>query len=435
MYPGKLKKAGRVSDGVLSDLESADFYLSSSSTLEMDSSYSPMRSSPPGVMLPVRRRVSSDSRMEHSSLEERYGDVFDDEQDTTILPPTVSTFKVRQKALPPLPSSDELRTDLRKRLAEAREILQGTAMDDAEDGGSDPTTDDQENSASQRPPEPKSTATEAVDLDSPNSASSQGWYQLQGLNVLDTMTLAIRAAKMYYTAHEQPARLAAIRSERRLRQDLYAVLDVLKRMAIRNFGGGIKQTERTVMVAWIDGVEDLLRQEVTLEAKETQEWQAWSWMHGDWTNREREREWLFLNSFASNRELLPPWTSLDDASELPTMFLETLRNGLWLVCAHNDMVRKSRRQFGQITKYHLDTMKPYRCADNLRYWIKAAELRWEIVLQIDVLGVVYGRGDEVWKQFDAEILRWCKKVREEIMEECAGKASQAAENSHEEREK
>ncbi|KAI9786786.1 MAG: hypothetical protein M1816_007793 [Peltula sp. TS41687] len=435
MYPGKRKKVARVSDGALSDLEYSGFYLSSSSPLELDTSYPSMRSSSaPDVLLPIGRRVSSqpigrrvslDSSIEQSPLEEHYGDVFDDEQDPAMLPPTVSTYKPRQKAPPPPPSSNELRMDLRKSLVEARKMLPDTAMNDTENGRSVLPNVDQGGSISDSPLELESreTETEKVDSEPSSSPISQGWHQLQGLNVLDTMTLAIRAAKMYYTAHEQPARLAAIKSERKLRQDLYAVLDVLKRMAIRNFDGGVKDTERTVMVGWIDGVEDLLGQEERLEAKEIQELQAWSWMHGDWTDREREREWLFLNSFASNREALPTWTHPEDTSELPTVFLEALRNGLWLVCAHNDMVRKTRRQFGQITKYHLDTMKPYRRADNLRYWIKAAELRWDIVLRINVMGVVYGRGDDVWKQFDAEILRWCRKIREEVTEDCAGKSS------------
>ena len=65
----------------------------------------------------------------------------------------------------------------------------------------------------------------------------------------------------------------------------------------------------------------------------------------------------------------------------------SLQNGLRLVYLHNSLVRKSRRHFEEIKQYHTDTAKPYRCADNLRYWVKAAELRWDIKLDVDVLGM------------------------------------------------
>ena len=171
------------------------------------------------------------------------------------------------------------------------------------------------------------------------------------------------------------------------------------------------------MLAWVDDVEGLLRAEEEAELREVQDRQRWKWRDGNWIGREREREWLFLQSFDSEPEQLPSWKIPLDLTERPTPFLHEMRHGLRLIRLHNELVRKSRRPFGQITTFHTDTLKPYRAADNLRYWIKAAELRWEIVLKIDVMGVVYNRGPEVWGEFDSEILRWCKKVREEIMEE------------------
>lgn len=80
-------------------------------------------------------------------------------------------------------------------------------------------------------------------------------------------------------------------------------------------------------------------------------------------------------------------------------------------------MRKSRRHFEEIKQYHTDTAKPYRCADNLRYWVKAAELRWDIKLEVDVLGIVQGQDLAVWRKFDAAVLRWCQGVREEITSE------------------
>lgn len=92
---------------------------------------------------------------------------------------------------------------------------------------------------------------------------------------------------------------------------------------------------------------------------------------------------------------------------------------------HNTLVRRSKRHFEQIKTYHTDTTKPYRCADNLRYWVKAAELRWDIKLDVDVMGVVQGKDAEAWRKFDAAILQWSQGVREEITLEWLKQKNQA----------
>jgi hypothetical protein len=116
---------------------------------------------------------------------------------------------------------------------------------------------------------------------------------------------------------------------------------------------------------------------------------------------------------------LPEFRSIDEVSDekLPTEFLQDLRTGLRLVALHNAIVKKSKRPFGAIEKWHTDFGKPYRSAENLRYWIKAAELRWEVVLKVDVMGVVNGTDRAAWKGFEDAIWKWCAKVREEIMTE------------------
>jgi hypothetical protein len=83
-------------------------------------------------------------------------------------------------------------------------------------------------------------------------------------------------------------------------------------------------------------------------------------------------------------------------------------------------VRRSRRRFGAIPAWHTDTQKPYRAADNLRYWLKAAELRWETSLKVDALAVVYGTEPKVWEQFEDAVRLWCRRVREEISGEVRG---------------
>ncbi|KAK2805288.1 hypothetical protein FQN49_008833, partial [Arthroderma sp. PD_2] len=174
--------------------------------------------------------------------------------------------------------------------------------------------------------------------------------------------------------------------------------------------------ERSAMLDWIDGVGSMLDQERKMEAGEKHKRKSWTWTSGDWAGNEREREYQFLQNLpSSSANPLPPWEPVEEDRELPTEFLARLRDGRDLVRFHNESVKLSYRPFGAIKTFHDDIGKPYRMADNLRYWVKAAEIRWEIRLEVDVMGVVTGDKPEAWKGFDAAILQWCQGVREELM--------------------
>ncbi|KAJ4303681.1 hypothetical protein N0V90_002582 [Kalmusia sp. IMI 367209] len=326
-----------------------------------------------------------------------------DENEPVMLPPTVSTYKNTPVYVPPPPDMSILRRELRESLEESAKHLQ-----ELEKGFHNGTAAD---------------ANFGEVLGGRQSAEAPGWHQIQGLNLLDVTTLAIRAAKNYYTAHEDPQRLYAIKSERKIRKELYDVLEVLKRLAIRNFANGVSPSETASIKEWVEDIGTLLDTEEEKERAEHEERENWSWRAGDWTGKERERELLFLKSFDTGPDTLPEWTSPEGA-ELPTPFLAALQNGLRLVHLHNALVKKSRRQFEEIKQYHTDTAKPYRCADNLRYWAKAAELRWDVKLDVDVMGVVQGTDDDAWRKFDAALLKWCQGVREEIIKEWKQQKSQ-----------
>ena len=324
-----------------------------------------------------------------------------DLEELVMLPPTVSTYSHRVQYLPPPPDSKSLRKDLTITLADAKKASQQVSAQQVEN---DNVQDTQANS--------DDSLTNGGNAATSLLSQSSGWHEIQGMHILDVMTLAIRAAKIYYTSHEHPYRLYNIKSERRIREELLNVLDVLKRMAGRNFAGGIKAEELKIMREWVTGIENFLSEEEAMESKEAQERSGWRWMQGDWVGRELEREWEFLNSF-SPTGTLPSWTPLDLENPQATPFLDALRNGLTLVHLHNTLLKKSKRQFGDIKTFHTDTTKPYRCAENLRYWIKAAEIRWETKLVINVSGVVNGRS-EAWLAFDAAIVQWARAVREEL---------------------
>ncbi|KAG6176159.1 hypothetical protein E4U27_005436 [Claviceps purpurea] len=331
--------------------------------------------------------------------EEMDEDEFEDsfpESDPDMLPPTVSTYHQKEKPIPKPPKIEELKKELELCLNDTRKALDEVQ---ARKAGSFKEPSD----LPQLPNMPEE--------------STQSWYELQGMGILDVVTLAIRAAKMYYTAHELPDRLDSIKSEKQIRADLLAVMEVLKQMATRNFNGGMKDEEIKIMTDWVASVFDFLEQEHKIELAERAERESWGWLRGDWSGREYERERAFLSSMEPEAELLPEWTPLSEASECPTPFLQGLQNGVLLVKLHNAAVKKSRRRFGAIPTFHTDTQKPYRSADNLRYWAKAAELRFEVMLKVDALGVVYDNGPEVWQEFESAILKWCEHVRQEITNE------------------
>lgn len=361
---------------------------------DVDSSYASMGSSPElhaqglGGML-----VESPTQEEYDYFS---GEEEEDPDHPHMLPPTVSTYNHREKKIPHPPTLEELKDDLQKCLDDAVKLL--------EDAKQNPTS---------APPSPQKPGSEPP---SPAADDNRGWHELQGMHILDIMTLAIRAAKMYYTAHNQPQRLAAIKSERKIRAELLSVMEVLKRMATRNFAAGMRTEERLTMEKWVASVYDLLSQEEAMEEAERKQRASWTWLDDSWEGRDVEREYAFIKSMDPDSETLPEFQSVDEVSDeaLPTKYLDEMRTGMRLVKLHNAVVRKSKRPFGAIDKWHTDFAKPYRCAENLRYWIKAAELRWEVVLKVDVMGVVSGTDRTALKGFEEAIWKWCAKVREEI---------------------
>lgn len=355
----------------------------------------------PRLLLTPNARFIDD--LTESPTEEYSSDLGEeDPEDEMMLPPTVSTYSVKTHHIPPPPDVLALRRDLLD------------AVDKAEKNIKD--LDSQKEPPPEVMPPRISVSREDTEVISrPGTANGPpGWHEIQGMRILDAVTLAIRAAKVYYTAHERPERLASIKPEREIRLELFHVLEVLKRWAARNFAGGLREDERSPMMDWVSNVRQMLAREESLEALEAKEREGWAWAKGDWSGREREREESFLRSLLESDTPLPTWTSTDGGT-LPTPILERLRDGRDLVRIHNQAVKKSKRPFGEIKSYHQDVAKPYRRAENLRFWLKAAEIRWETKLEMDVMGVVHGTSDAAWRQFDTALLSWCQAVREELI--------------------
>lgn len=360
------------------------------------------------LLTPNARFIPDDLSESPTTTEEEVLDPPDDgfdDNDEVMLPPTVSTYSIKTYHIPPPPDLMAMRRDLLEAVERAENEIEGIGSQ------TEPPQDLKPPRISLSPEDIPETEDDT--FRQPPFPRPQAWHEIQGMHILDVVTLAIRAARIYYTAHERPERLATVKSEREIRQALFHVLELLKRLASRNFSGGLREDERTAIMNWMSDVRTMLSRESELENSEAKERESWTWAHGDWTGKAREREEAFLRSLIGTDSSLPTWTSAEE-NPLPTPMLEKLRDGRDLVWIHNQALKKSKRPFCEIKSYHEDIAKPYRCAENLRFWVKAAEIRWETKLELDVMGVVHGSSDEAWKQFDATLLTWCKAVREEL---------------------
>lgn len=412
-------KGGRLKmkTGPLKELDLSSLNSDSLSPSDPDSSYGSSVGSP--EFSATRTSMLGDSSImeEPDSYNDDY-EYYSDEDHQSMLPPTVSTYNPRLKPIPRPPTLAELKADLHSALKEASNVLASAKSQEPADVYA--------SSPIRRHSEPPTSSP----LRGHDNSGNQGWYELQGMRILDVVTLAIRAAKLYYTAHDQPARLASIKSERKIRSDLLGVMDVLKRMATRNFAGGMKAEECETMEDWIESIWDMLLREDLLEEEERAERLSWLWLDDSaWptpTISEPciERELSFLRSISTETSSLPPYAASkvlpteDSAAEIEiSPFLRSLQDGRILIGLHNACVKRSKRPFGAVPKWHGDTGKPYRMAENLRYWIKAAELRWEAVLKVDVMGVVNGVGPHAWQDFEQAIWTWCRVVRTELSSE------------------
>lgn len=301
-----------------------------------------------------------------------------------MLPPNVSTYRHRSTDVAPPPDQKLMKHELVEALENALQAVEscdGNLTDDPDEG-------------------------------------TQGFHEIQGLHILDTTTLAIRAARLYYTLHPNPQRLNSIKSDQELRKDLHEVLDVLKKCTSRNFEGGFREDERLAILVWVSDVGMMIDREAKLEEADKHERRDWHWMDDrKWTSREGERDVNFL-LFLLNGECESSLRSLRD--EYPNFF-RNLADGKDLISMHNAAVKRSKRQFHYINICHNDTNKPYRRADNIRYWLKAAELRWELKLKLDVMAVANQQEDPtVWSSFEGVVREWSRGVRAELTKDWNG---------------
>jgi len=232
-------------------------------------------------------------------------------------------------------------------------------------------------------------------------------------------TSTIRLAQKYRTQVKNEG----LEDEKRMRKEAVEVLVHLKRIAERD-GMDITTAEKAAINAWCKEVR--MRVQKDDELRRGMWERATEWMEGDWTGREwgisakaisayLDRYYLFLKQFDSSEPKLPKPSTSD--------FYDTIRTGTKLCLMHNACTHFSRRPFGLITRFHTDTTVQYRVTDNLRYFAKAAEIRWEVVLEWDV--------EEIWRRtakgdamLKSELAKWCETVIQEMIKIYQGESKE-----------
>lgn len=229
-----------------------------------------------------------------------------------------------------------------------------------------------------------------------------------GLEIVENTTATIRLAQRYraHVRHED------WEDEKKLRRDVVDVLFILRRITERE-DNEVTEEDKSVIRIWCNDVKTRIDRddEVRREMWE----RATAWMEGNWENNEwgiaipdltnLERYHLFLVQFDPSEPRLPPHSTEE--------FLESLRSGTKLCLIHNTLTQFSLRPFGLITRFHTDTSVRYRVTDNLRYFAKAAQIRWEIQIEWDVEEIwrASPNGDEMLKR---ELAKWCNAVINEM---------------------
>jgi hypothetical protein len=321
------------------------------------------------------RGFMSDSNMDDYSS--------DEDEEFMHIPPTQSTYKAKKLDIPPPPDPEVLRTHLREALALTKRTWELTPL-------------------------------RGESVEPQQHATRQRRNTLGGVDVVELATSAVRAAKAYYYTTDI-TRVGA-KSEKTLREDFITILDALKRMSqVREVFNDRKVTveERAEVIGWITSVEDCLLKEESSIGEIRRKCREWS--EGDWTGREMERNHAFLSFFDPSPTPLPA-PPKDDS--YPNDFLKELQNGLRLILIHNSIVKGSKRPFGKIPRYHTEFGKPYRMAENLRFWRKAVDIRWDVKIGEwgDVFEIVNGT-EQGWRGLEKDINTWCEMILAEAKRE------------------
>ncbi|KAI7871891.1 hypothetical protein BDF14DRAFT_1760188 [Spinellus fusiger] len=110
-----------------------------------------------------------------------------------------------------------------------------------------------------------------------------------------------------------------------------------------------------------------------------------------------------------------PMEELPDPQQDEDAFLQSLGDGIVLCNVYNNIVKRSRRPFGYITKVHQDTRRTYRAIENLRFFSAACKFRFELVFAFDPSEVAR-KTDKGLATLKTALIVFCDCVIKELRE-------------------
>lgn len=219
--------------------------------------------------------------------------------------------------------------------------------------------------------EPKIEIRQKPDLDLlrpglENSLSHvlQQWEEKSDVQILPQLTndaLATAATYLsWQTDKEDEHHLQRIRE---LRIDVLYVLQ--SRQHPSRYQKILTQTE--TIRAWVEEIKILLHRQ---DLRKKKKHESYAFLIESTQNpNDLKRYCIFLDMFDPSPIKLPDPTTPD--------FLILFRPGVKLCNIFNNFVSQSSRQYGHIDRYHTDTKRPYRAIENLQFFAKAIEIRFE----------------------------------------------------------
>jgi len=92
-----------------------------------------------------------------------------------------------------------------------------------------------------------------------------------------------------------------------------------------------------------------------------------------------------------------------------------LCDGIILCQIYNTIVKRSKRPFGLINKFHLDTAKTYRAIENLKFFAAACKFRFDLTFDNGFSASDIARKNDIGcAQLEAALTQFCVRVLNDL---------------------
>lgn len=190
------------------------------------------------------------------------------------------------------------------------------------------------------------------------------------------------------------------------REEALEVLATVKHALSRHPCSGFTDSEYAKVKDWTSHLGDYIESEKRRTDDETMDWLYPSF----WDGKENLRHHCFLAFYdTTGGPLVSP--------EVDTVeYLRGLSTGKKLCRIYNALIRRSRKPFGLITKFHEDTTIRYRVLENLRFWRAAVNYRLDTTIPELDTNEIYLLSETGRNQLSDAVTQFCRAAIEEMVQ-------------------